>query len=168
MDHHCPWINNCVGYANYGHFIRFLFYVNIANVYIVTLLAFSIADMIKNMHEVRIWLASRQPCIWSNFLPTCVFQQPIVLSRLVIMGIDLLLDLPIMVAVAILSGYHMYCLSTNTTTIEGWERGETVTVKYKGKIRKVRLPKQLYIIGMLCTFRSLIRFIFMFADKTPL
>jgi hypothetical protein len=63
MDHHCPWINNCVGYANYGHFIRFLFYVNIANVYIVTLLAISIADMVKNMHEVSKWLASRQPCI---------------------------------------------------------------------------------------------------------
>lgn len=63
MDHHCPWINNCVGYANYGHFIRFLFYVNIANVYIVTLLAISIADMIKNMHEVSQSLASRQTCI---------------------------------------------------------------------------------------------------------
>ncbi|CAO3684494.1 unnamed protein product [Umbelopsis ramanniana] len=117
MDHHCPWINNCVGYANYGHFIRFLFYVNIANVYIVTLLAISIADMIKNMHE-----------------------HPIVLSRLVIMGIDLLLDLPVMVGVAVLSGYHTYCLATNTTTIEGWERGETITVKHKGKIRKIKHP----------------------------
>jgi len=141
MDHHCPWINNCVGYANYGHFIRFLFYVNIANVYIVTLLAISIADMIKNMHEVSKWLASRQPCIIGLilfFLAQLVLQHPIVLSRLVIMGIDLLLDLPVMVGVAVLSGYHTYCLATNTTTIEGWERGETITVKYKGKIRKVR------------------------------
>ncbi len=24
MDHHCPWINNCVGHANHGHFIGFL------------------------------------------------------------------------------------------------------------------------------------------------
>jgi hypothetical protein len=80
-----------------------------------------------------------------------------VLSRLVIMGIDLFLDLPVTVAVAVLSGYHTYCLATNTTTIEGWERGQTVTVKYKGKIRKVcfhplnvyyvpeRLP-QLYVL----------------------
>lgn len=24
MDHHCPWINTCVGYYNHGHFTAFL------------------------------------------------------------------------------------------------------------------------------------------------
>uniref|UniRef100_A0A0A9Z6P4 Palmitoyltransferase n=2 Tax=Lygus hesperus TaxID=30085 RepID=A0A0A9Z6P4_LYGHE len=26
MDHHCPWINNCVGHANHAHFVAFLFF----------------------------------------------------------------------------------------------------------------------------------------------
>ncbi|XP_038223002.1 palmitoyltransferase ZDHHC6 [Zerene cesonia] len=26
MDHHCPWINCCVGYANHGYFITFLIF----------------------------------------------------------------------------------------------------------------------------------------------
>ena len=32
MDHHCPWINNCVGYRNHGHYLRFLFYVTLGMV----------------------------------------------------------------------------------------------------------------------------------------
>ena len=24
MDHHCPWINTCVGHFNHGHFVSFL------------------------------------------------------------------------------------------------------------------------------------------------
>ena len=27
MDHHCPWINSCVGYGNHAYFTRFLFFV---------------------------------------------------------------------------------------------------------------------------------------------
>lgn len=33
MDHHCPWINNCVGERNQRHFVLFLFYVAVLSVY---------------------------------------------------------------------------------------------------------------------------------------
>ncbi len=33
MDHHCPWINNCVGYYTQKPFVLFLMYVLLASVY---------------------------------------------------------------------------------------------------------------------------------------
>ncbi|CAI0410989.1 unnamed protein product [Linum tenue] len=33
MDHHCLWINNCVGYWNYKAFIVLVFYATAASIY---------------------------------------------------------------------------------------------------------------------------------------
>jgi hypothetical protein len=41
MDHHCPWINNCVGEKNQKFFIQFLLYVGVLSVYAVSLVAYS-------------------------------------------------------------------------------------------------------------------------------
>ncbi|XP_041373171.1 palmitoyltransferase ZDHHC3-like [Gigantopelta aegis] len=37
MDHHCPWINNCVGEYNQKFFMQFLFYVGVSSLYAVAM-----------------------------------------------------------------------------------------------------------------------------------
>jgi hypothetical protein len=62
MDHHCPWIDNCVGNDNYGHFIRFIIYAVIACSYVIGLLVGrvrAIMDAIRHF-QVKITVISKR------------------------------------------------------------------------------------------------------------
>jgi hypothetical protein len=38
------------------------------------------------------------------------------------------------------SVYHIYCLFTNTTTVEGWEKDKVTRLVRRGKISEVKFP----------------------------
>lgn len=50
---HCPWIANCVGYHNHGHFIRFLWWVDFATTYHLVMMCAKVKAIIGNV-SVRV------------------------------------------------------------------------------------------------------------------
>jgi len=49
MDHHCPWVYNCIGYKNHKYFFLLLFYV----VILINWVAFAAAKPISDATEFR-------------------------------------------------------------------------------------------------------------------
>ncbi|CAG8544248.1 10638_t:CDS:2 [Cetraspora pellucida] len=59
--------------------------------------------------------------------------------------------LPVLFSVGMLSMYHFYCMWTNTTTIENWEKDKVATMVRRGKIKEVTFP---YDIGIIDNIRA--------------
>jgi len=90
MDHHCPWINNCVGHGNYKYFVLFLLYT------VLTCLDALLLLLGRAFLAQRSLLLVEMICMW-------------ILG--VIVG-------PISILVSCLLSYHVGLMIKNKTTIE--------------------------------------------------
>lgn len=53
MDHHCPYINNCVGRGNLRHFLLFLFWVSVAMLYALPVMGICVYSHRAQIMSVR-------------------------------------------------------------------------------------------------------------------
>ncbi|KAF9778223.1 zf-DHHC-domain-containing protein [Thelephora terrestris] len=120
MDHHCPWVNNCLGQHNYAYFIRFLFYVDLACSYHLLMITYRVLSTAEGNYWIE---------------PDTIEVFFIVLNYVTC--------IPVLVGVGIFSLYHFYCLMGNSTTIEGWEKDKVATLVRRGEIREVKFPYNL-------------------------
>ncbi|OBZ79551.1 Palmitoyltransferase PFA4, partial [Grifola frondosa] len=111
--HHCPWVNNCVGHFNYGHFIRFLFYVDLACSYHLAMVTRRVYSTVGGRY-------------WDE--PSG--------RELIFIVLNYASCIPVLLAVGGFSIYHFYALMGNSTTIEGWEKDKAATLVRRGKIRE--------------------------------
>ncbi|KAH0745197.1 hypothetical protein KY285_006854 [Solanum tuberosum] len=95
MDHHCAWINNCVGHRNYKAFVALIFYATIAIIYSSVIL---VSDAIH-----KDW----------NFDGVMHLKLFYIATGVVLIGLSLTLGT--------LLGWHIYLTMRNMTTIEYYE-----------------------------------------------
>lgn len=107
MDHHCPWINCCVGHANHGYFTLFLFSA------VIGCLHASIVLSICMYHAInRIWYVRNgsggEPMIY------------LTLTTLLLTLLAIGMALGVVLAVGALLGLQIRGILRNQTTIEEW------------------------------------------------
>ncbi|CAE7552725.1 Zdhhc15 [Symbiodinium pilosum] len=97
MDHHCPWLRQCIGFANYKYFVNFIVYSALALAFkAVTMLLFMIkAFQMDTSFCTRLWLLSTEVLI-------------------IALGGTMLL----------FSGFHLFLVAQGMTTIEYLTRNE--------------------------------------------
>ncbi|PIN04754.1 Protein S-acyltransferase [Handroanthus impetiginosus] len=105
MDHHCVWMNNCVGHANYKIFFVFVVYTVIGCIYSLALLVGSVIVDSQNDAEDSVRIIH------------------------IISG---LLLVPLSLALGFFLGWHIYLIVQNKTTIEYHEGVRAMWLAEKG------------------------------------
>jgi palmitoyltransferase len=96
MDHYCPWMNNCIGYANYRYFVLFMAYLFLGTVYVITVDVVEFYQFNKKAGESVLY--------YRQLHDAMIYSFTVAVSAAVAVGVLLL--------------WHGYLIFTNQTTIE--------------------------------------------------
>ncbi|KAL1922391.1 uncharacterized protein VTP21DRAFT_9930 [Calcarisporiella thermophila] len=132
MDHHCQLIDNCIGYRNLGHFVRFLFYAEVSSVYCLVLMGASLYDTLTGINNPM-----------NPRIPTS--------TALLFSALNFALTLFTSLLAGMFLISQLFCVLSNTTTIESWEKAKVDKLIRSKSIPPTKYPFDLGIYRNLCS-----------------
>ncbi|XP_073915456.1 palmitoyltransferase ZDHHC3 isoform X2 [Castor canadensis] len=137
MDHHCPWVNNCVGENNQKYFVLFTMYIALISLHALIMVGFHFLHCFEEdwtnllqayglskegTAQIRVALhAKRQPFTKVSLTECSSFSPPTTVILLILLCFEALLFL---IFTSVMFGTQVHSICTDETGIEQLKKEE--------------------------------------------